>query len=742
MSRLAFVSFALLAGVSNPALAQSEAQAPAQNDVPASQAQAAMPAASDGLQTIMVTAERREQSLQDVPIAATVLDADALDSRGVQNINDLQQVAPSVAINTYNRQTFVNIRGVGVNRSAPTTSSGVAYYLDGVLIPNDKFIGFSFYDIDAIEVLRGPQGTLTGQNSTGGALFIRTPNPEFNRVSGYGDVTFGSYDYQRAIAALNVGGENVALRVAGVHDERDSFTTNIGPSPSQPGRYNLDAIRANLRVRGMDDRLSLFVRGEYFDSRSDGNAVKNRFDEVTDDPYVIEEDAISFTNQEGYRLSAEARYDITDNVQVRGVVSRQHGVTDDQTDGDRTATAPAVPEGLPAGGGNSSIYPGRVSLGRTEINTNIYEINVLSTDSGPFQWVVGGFYLDDNVEVNLLRDNHSTVDFVSSDSTINTITDATSKSLFGQGSYYLTDRVEVVLGGRYSWDKQAVNRVQLPGPPVTGPNLGLAKSKEWTGKAAINYHLDNSLIYVSASKGYKAGGTNLQTGSANFGPETNFVYELGAKTELFDRHVRLNGDVFYSEYKDIQLASLSGGLPLTQNAGQGESWGAELEALATFGGFDFNLGAGYLDAQFAEDACLNDTNSTETSDECTPGNRLVPEGDPLPYSPEWTVNAGIQYQMYLSDTLSVTPRLQWAHTDSLLATPFASIYTITPGRDVFDARVTVDIDDRYRVEGFVNNLTDETYIATQIQDASSADGGYVYGAPRTYGIRVRVKFGG
>ncbi|MED5546919.1 MAG: TonB-dependent receptor [Pseudomonadota bacterium] len=723
------LSAVLAAGVSTTALAQDDASA-------------ARPQRDDGLEAIIVTAERRTQNLQDVPISATVLTGETLDERGVRSVNDLQQVAPAVTINTYGRQTFVNIRGVGANRSAPTTSSGVAYYLDGVLIPNDKFIGFAFYDVAAIEVLRGPQGTLAGQNSTGGAIMIRTPEPEFDMVSGSLDMTLGNYDARRGVAALNFGGEDVALRIAAVHDERDSFTDNIGPSPSQPGNFNTDAARISLRMRGLDDRLTVNLRGEYFDARSDGNAVKNRFDTVTDDPFVIEEDAISYINQEGYRMSAEARFDVTDTVQVRGVISRQHGVTNDQTDGDRTATALPVPAGLPANGANRALYAGRVSRGRTEIDTSIYEINLLSTDSGPFQWVVGGFYLDNDSGVDLFRDNHHTVDFVASDSTIQERTKSTSKSLFGQANYFVTDALEVVLGGRYSWDRQVHNRLSIPGPPVVGPNIAIATSQEWTGKAALNYHLGDALVYLSAAKGYKAGGANTPTDSPNYQPETNFVYELGAKTELFNRHLRLNGDIFYSQYKDIQLASLEGGLPLTQNAGQGESWGVELEAQATFGGLDINFGGSYLDAQFSEDTCLNDTNSQLPSVQCSPGNRFVPEGDVLPYSPEWTLNGGVQYTLYVSDDVAVTPRLQWSHTGEQLATPFRSFYTIMPARDVFDARVTVSVSDRYTIEGFVQNLTDETYIATQIQNASSADGGFMYGAPRTFGVRLKAEFGG
>src|SRR5690606_18978563 len=185
---------------------------------------AAQPGAAGGfpeLEEVVVTAERREVNLQDVPASATVLTADALAAKGVDSVLDLQNVAPSVAINTYNRSTFINIRGVGISQSAPTSNPGVAYYVDGMFIPHEQFIAQSFFDIDSIEVLRGPQGTLTGQNSAGGAIYVRTPAPDFDAYSGYVDQTAASDDWYRTVAAVNIpAGDKFAMRLSGVYDDR------------------------------------------------------------------------------------------------------------------------------------------------------------------------------------------------------------------------------------------------------------------------------------------------------------------------------------------------------------------------------------------------------------------------------------------------------------------------------------------------------------------------------------------
>ncbi len=693
------------------------------------------------LEEVLVYAERREQRLQEVSISASVFSGDELIRKGVVNVHDIQQISPSLAINTYNRSTYINIRGVGIAQSAPTSSPGVAFYIDGTLIPHEFFIDASFYDIASVEVLRGPQGTLSGQNSTGGAVYVRTPDPAFSKYSAKGSFTAGNYGKFSGTVAANAGfSDNVALRLAATHDERDSFSTNVARDDIQPGDLNLDAVRASLAIRTSDDRLKINLRGEYFDSESDNNAVKNRLD-PNPDPFVISEDARSIQNRDGYRLSGEVRYDINDSVQGRAVISWQDAETFDQTDGDRTSTA------LPRPPGSNT---GRISNALTGMETLITEVNFLSIGESSLQWVVGGFYMDETIPVNLLRDNFHTVEYVSSSSTIQTEADNTSKSLFGQVNYRVSDQFEILAGARHSWDRQHYTRFQLPGPPIV-PFADVQKSREWTGKLGVNYHMnEQTLVYLTASKGYKAGGVNLTANTPNFGPETNFVYELGVKTEFLDRRLRVNGNVFYSDYRDIQLSSLFNALPVTQNAAKGESYGAELEIAGRFDELGFNLGVGYLDATFKGDGiCLTNTNAmTPTvptppapAVPCPGGTETVPDGRALPFSPEWTINAGVEYNIAIGGEMTLTPRVQWSYIARQVATPFPSFQTVVPGRNVFDARLTLDVNENISIEGYMTNFTDKTYIAAQVQNSSSADGGIIYGAPRQYGIRFVAKMG-
>jgi iron complex outermembrane receptor protein len=700
-------------------------------------------AAADGfqeLQEVVVTAERREVSLQEVPASATVLNAEALAAQGVDNVLDLQNVAPSVSINTYNRSTFINIRGVGIGQSAPTSNPGVAYYIDGMFIPHEQFIAQSFFDIDSIEVLRGPQGTLTGQNSTGGAIYVRTPAPRFDAVSGYIDQTIATDNWYRTVGAVNVPmGGKFAMRLSGVYDDRGSFTRNIGPSPSKPGSGRDLSARVAFRY-APTDAMYFDLRYEHFDRDTDYNAIKNRNDLVTPDPFTIEEDAISFLNQKGDRASLEANFDLSPTLGLRLQTSLLDAITTDQADGDRTASALPVPAELPTSGANTALYPGRVSYTSQELTTWVSEVNLLSRGEGPVQWVIGAFYMQEDSPVSVLRDNRNVADFVQSNSSIITELENTSKSLFAQVDYRFAPAWALDAGIRYSEDRQEYTRLVIPGPPPPGcfPCTSSMKTDEVTGRIGLKYFAsDDVMLYATASKGYKAGGINLDPRLPDYGPETNRMAELGVKSTVAQGRLRVNGAVFYSDYDGIQLSSLTPAgdpptlLPNTLNAAPAEIYGAELEMTGQFGNLGFNLGASVLDGEFTEDAMLTDS-QTNT-------NRLVPAGSTVPFAPKLTTTAGLQYDLLLG-TWRVTPRLQYSYVGSQLSTPFRYTATRVPSRSLWDLRVTMAPSEKVRLEAFATNLFDKTYIAAQVQDASSASGGIIYGAPRQLGVRAKIDF--
>lgn len=691
------------------------------------------------LEEVVVTAERRQQSAQDLPTSVSVLSGRKLNEKGIDNINEIQNAVPGLAINTLGRTTFVNIRGVGVAQSNPTASSGVAYYTDGVLIPDQSFIGNTFYDIDGIEILRGPQGTLTGQNSTGGAIYVRTVQPSTEEFSGYLDQTIGDYSWYKTTAAINLPlSENTALRLSGIYDHRDSFSRNIGSSKSTPGDSEMYGFRSNLLIHP-SDTVEVNIRGSYFNSESDHIAVKNRSDVVSSDPFTIEEDAASFLDKEGYLVSAEVRVDLPSDTQFRFMSSWQDLSSVENADGDRTNTAMPVPENLPTTPKNNRLYPGRVS--RTDISYDAFisEFNFLSTHNEPLQWVVGGFYLSSENPVDVQRDNRNTTEFVSSSSDILLNVENTSQSLFGQINYEFSQSWELAIGARYTEDKQDLTRIALPGPPPSSgfPFTTQYDSSQMTGRISLQRYFNNySMVYASVSKGYKAGGVNLLEFQPDYDPEQNWVYEVGTKILALNDQLRLTGAVYYSDYSDIQFLSIAsiGSYPplsLTQNAATAESYGAEMEATYVLNHLSVDIGVAYLDSEFAEDVFLN--NAIDQVSE------LVPDGRTLPFAPTWTFNMGVQYDFPIGDML-FTPRIQYAYTSEQISTPFPLRETVVPSRNVLDIRGTLQVNEALSIEGFITNLADETYIASQLQSTTGLDGGFIYGAPRQIGIRAKLSF--
>lgn len=705
------------------------------------------------LEEIVITAERREVNLQDTPISATVLSGDSLIEKGVDNVDEIQQVAPGIAINTYNRSTFINIRGVGIAQSAPTSNPGVAYYLDGVFFPHEQFIGQSFYDLGSVEVIRGPQGTLTGQNSTGGAVYVRTPDPDPEALSGYIDQTVGTDGWFRTVGAINAPtGGDTALRAAAIYENKDGFVDNLGPSAGMdPGSSELLSFRVNWAANL--ENQSYNVRLDYFDLETGNIAVKDRTD-PNSDPFEINYDGRSYLDQKGYRFSLEGKWDIADSMQLRALLSDQDGYTKDQSDGDRAQDTP-VPIGLPANGANRAAFPGRISRARTDFETSILELNLLSNNDGPVQWVVGGFYMTDDVPVELFRDNYSNLDFTASNSNIVAEAENTSKSVFGQVDWSVTESLILTGGYRYSQDEQAYTRFALPGPPPPGcfPCTTTQESDEETGRLGIQYYTGaDTMLYATYSKGYKAGGVNLDPRLDFFKPEKNKVFEAGIKTTVDDGRLRLNANIFMSDYQDIQLASLTdelGGpaLPITQNAASAEISGIELEMQGAYDAVNFNLGISYLDGTFADDVCINNTNRDPlfVDPVCVGqlglpvGNEQVNSGDELPFSPQLSANGGVQYEMEFGN-MYVIPRFQISYIDEQLATPFRTNETVVESRVVADFKVIVEPNEHWYLEGFVTNIRDEEYIASQIQNSSSADGGAIYGAPRQIGLRAKYEF--
>jgi iron complex outermembrane receptor protein len=740
------VALAIGAGLFSPTQSQAQSAPSASTEMPQ-------------LTEVVITAEKKSENLQNVAVSATVRSGEELKMEGVQGLQTLQDQTPGLTIQPpLSSETFINIRGVGIQQTNPASSNGVAFYIDGQNIPSLIDTVDTFYDIQDVEVLRGPQGTLVGSNSDGGAIFVNSVQPSFDSVKGYLEQTIGSYTDLRTEGAVNLPlSDQFAARAAFVYETRDSYTRNVGPTatspgpfpfPSaqnQPGNVNFDAVRLQLAYKPSDS-FQLTLRYEPYQSRTDGFAVKPDEAAVGPlatyfninppthflDPYAaaiqgqafrIDYDTTQYYNIVGQRSSATAVWHITDGIELKSTTSHQNGYESDQTDVD-ASSAPA------------NVY----LIRKASFHVFTQELNVLSTGPGPFQWVAGVHYLTTKGPLQL--------EFVhGGGGPLSVISYHRNEAVFASGTYSFSPQWSFTLGGRYSYDNQPFH--EIGNPPIPNEYF-VTTDSEGTGTAKLNFQVTpDTLIYASVANGYKAGGINLQIPPIikppPFQPEKNVVEELGLKTTLFDNHLRFNGDVFDSQYKQFQLqetiiASPAPGIkipaPYTQTPGSATIWGAEAEFTAAFQQLQGNLGASYLNAK-----------SSSVFPYTGPTGILyqIPSGTTVPYSPEETVTAGIQYGFHVLNGL-VTPRVQYQYQALQYITMAHNIYplnlgTSIPGHGTADFRLTYTAAAHWQLEAYVNNFTDRTYIAEVIgSPTAGAVPGFAYGAPLEAGGRFTYRF--
>ncbi|MBU0557295.1 MAG: TonB-dependent receptor [Alphaproteobacteria bacterium] len=702
---------------------------------------------ADSLQVIVVTAQRRDENLQDVPIAATVLGGGQLDSRAVDAVADLQFVAPSLSVTDAGETQSVNIRGIGIASNSPNISNGVATYIDGLFQP-PIVTSIPFYDIGTIEVLRGPQGTLVGNNSTGGAIFINSANPSVDVINGYAKGAIGNYGLQEIEGALNVPlGSTLAVRAAGIFTDRGSYYDDVGPFDNDAGK--LHEIGGRLGLLWEPGAFRALVKLQWHEQDTGGYAYRpapgtDFAPFAVGDIRTLSYDHETAKVERAFLASAELRYEFGGGLVLRSLSGYQYKRNTYLADTDASQAPPS------AGGGLSTDY----FAGEKQYNQ---EINVISPTDGAFDWILGGYYQHNDIVVNI---NNMAPPGVM-------ITPRNSKDIlgfFGQANYQLVDRLELQLGARYShFNARGTGTVVLgqgaPGFPPSGIVLsdlaGNHKDSMVTGKAALNWTVaDDHLLYAFAARGYKPGGFNClpspQCDQPEFDPETVWNYEIGWKGSLADRRVNVQLAAFYNDFKNFQfdVIETATGTNGVRNVGSAIIKGFEAQIQARFGGLGLDAGVGYLDTKLSSLTFVNTRllPPGQLGPQCAPG---VPSNPPACfdygpfiittsggnnlYSPKWTFNGGIEYVIDLSDGVSLTPRVNYGYVGSRFNYLAYGPGDLLPSRALVSALVTLRVND-ITVEAYGTNLTDKEYVAGRSGDNE------FYGAPLEYGLRVGVRF--
>lgn len=584
------------------------------------------------LGTLTLEAERRTDSLADVPIAVTVVDGRDIDEANIRDVQDLADKVPNFTLQTNasrtNPQYF--IRGIGAVATVdPGAQQAVSTYIDGVYQPFASALVFDFADVDRVEVLRGPQGTLFGRNATAGAVNIFTRMPDAT-TGGFVKLGFGTENMREVAAVANFALPNNqgAARLSFLRSTQDGFIENaLGDDLSAEDSA---AIRARF-LYTPTDRLTfdLILGAERI--RDSGYAyvpVERTFDRRYDTPLD------SIDDRDSENISLRTTYDF-DGVRLTSITAwqRYDSLTENPQD---------ILFGFP-----SEDLGFALSTEKEEGDSFSQEVLLQSTGDGPFEWTTGFFYESTDVEIDTGSRFTETSGFpFGFESTGNPTRNETEVfAIFADGSYQISDQLTLTLGARYTWESvdwsssSVFNGTDVPGSKQSDS----ADFEAFTPRAVLEYQLnETTLLYGSLARGFKGGGfTTFNAGGppTEFDPEFVQTFEVGAKYLSPDNRFFLGAAAFYNNWDDLQVFYLTTVNGVTQrlvsNAEAARSYGFELEA------------SWRPSEQWALGGSVGYLNS-DLTDVTNPLNGESLSGNRAPFSPEWTANLSAEYTTRLT----------------------------------------------------------------------------------------------
>lgn len=710
-----------------------------------------------GIEEIIVTAQRREQNLQDVPISISAFTADTIEKNMFSDISDYMAKTPNASFisNGSRSRRQISIRGV-TNFLGFVGTSTTGFYVDDFSVAGST-INPPIMDIERIEVLRGPQATYFGRNALGGGISITSKKPT-NDFHGSVMVDYSRFDTLDAEGVVNLPlvDDKLALRVNLKRVESDGNISNINPTGG--GNDSLyKYVKPSLRYTPTDN-LTIDAMFQYIDENVGmregvpsgvfstfgkllfGGEFPDRDGDGQTDPDI---DGVGFFPQ-------NRRLTNFDTPQSVGTTFRNGVVRIDYTRNDllfTNITGYINSDFFLNGdidGGSRDFFREFRNLERESVSS---ELRVQNTNDSPLRWNLGFIYAhDEGIDTNRTfvgaeqsfgLPNGFLID--SEDSTTETDTWA----VFGQVDFDVTDKLTLSAGGRYSEEDKTSNIKGFSGVLVTVLTADDTFT-DFSPRFAATYQAHDALTYYATiSKGFKSGGVQIAPNpeAETFAPEELWNYEVGFKADFLDRRLRLNGAAFYMDWSDLQVAFqenlldedgnfvLFGGV---NNADSATSKGAELSATALLGEHLLvNVNVGYLDATFDQFTALID------------GANRVLDGKRVPNSPEWTLSADAEYDFVINSDLGGYVRLEWTYRDDIKPTTSSLIQSgfpwDVPSYQFFNLRAGVE-HKSFTVVGYVENLFDEVFFTNAFQKAF-AGGMFIEPSFRTYGVRATYRFG-
>ncbi len=701
------------------------------------------------LEAIVVTAERRETDLQQTPIAISAFSTSALEAIGATDFTAVSAIAPNVNLMPASGQngTVLSIRGIGIGDPSAAVDPKVGLYIDGVYVARSTATIFEL-DLERVEVLRGPQGTLWGKNTTGGSVNVITARPrgEFGFVQ---DLGFGEFGHLRARSVLDLPGASLGsagtlkARLTYLKTRSDGWAdrTNLAiPGPTQLGKFDSDSYRLALDWQFTDN-----VRVEYAYDRVERSGTARQDQLIGAVPALGVDAWIS-------RRDRVTRFEL-DGVSDDGIGLDAHTLllqwqlgnsTLKSITGYRDSDLWYGPDfdGTPAQYtsillSNYQPYTGGLYnlVGERDHRQLSQELQWIgSAAGGRMDYVLGLYYLDEEGrEATTGRLYYKAYGIFTDTSKTFTI-DNQSKAIYGQMGWalpVLDDRLRVIVGARYTEDDKKVNKTNHNGRPAD-----LRGSESWgdlSPTATLEYSASDALsLYLRAARGYNAGVFNVRSSAANFlnpaDKETVTSYEFGMKSEWLDRRLRFNAAAFLARYEDMQQFVYVAGDSTAVNVGNTDLWGLEVEALARpIESLTLALTWGYLDY---------DIKRFEY------GGNDVADSAVVAFAPKQTASAYIEYAWPRQSYGQFALRIDGVYKGKVSFDPLSYSRTQSDSYQLLNMRLALSSVPVGRGEFSValwgRNLTDEDHQVFGIDFGEFQTG--AFGDPRAFGVDLRVRF--
>jgi iron complex outermembrane receptor protein len=733
------------------------------------------------LEEVLVTATKREQNMQDVAVAVTALGADLIKEAQINSSEDLTFLVPSLNLQKGSnpRQTSFSIRGIGTQSFSSAAEPSVSTMVDGVVMGRSGQSFMQLLDVQRVEVLRGPQGTLFGKNSTAGVVHIITENPTEEHTGELMGTIVSDEEYRAGLTISGPISDDLGYRLTANGNDMAGYTKNYYDGDYLNGKEDW-SVRGKLRWLPTDT-IELKWASDYSDVSCDCTASPIR----SLDPFGGNEDDIQaiLDNIAPVQLGEENEDVNINQIPFSDSKSWGHSLEVNWDIGEFILTSITAARGFEVNGFDDvDSQPidtlGFDQFGASEQEQFTQEFRITSPEDGVITYVAGLFYFDQEVKRRFRRD-FEIVPGSPGIAVADMKVDTKNWAAFGEATWNFSDTWRLIAGVRYTEDEldfvfsRTVEGLPIALPDPVEPTKGGTDEDDVSGKLALQWdYSDQGMTYLSFAQGYKGPAFDMAFGAdpidlPRVDPETSDSWELGLKTSLFDGQVRLNAALFYSEYQDFQSQAYfdPDGVPpscpddnpgcnegddpgsfILINAGEVTTQGLEVDFLAQVtDNLRLSGGVAFIDAKIDSYPGGPCSGGQNFRGECPNGLQDLSGGD-LPFSPKWKANLTASYILALDNSFDVVLKGSVRAQDEVLYSLTQDENTIQDGYSIFDASVVFeDHSDRWDATIFVKNIGDEFYASSIFSNnAAFLPNGYNQRysklAGRTYGLEMRYRW--